>query len=412
MGRAILIGVIILTVTFTAITVGVQKRVSNIPDQITESMDFMNSKNLRDFALTYSLKKAYELDDDDDWHLLGFLRENLDLNFKNKLSDFFGGTIDSIRYIALNPDGDSIRISSFITQQIGKGEKNFKTEAMVKFVIEKHPKDEVFGFDFDETDPNLVFDGSSNNNNGLLGNGVTDYKPTRIANGKNGSALDFDGSNDYVYVGNDIIEPEAGELTVGTWVNFASVGTDWGLLAAEKKSTSDHNPIWSVRARKISAFKILGITIIPASVKVAFDIYNGSGSYGYDEVDISKTEYEMSDIDGWHYVVATYKEINANQAKISISIADLAFDNKRVKITQKWRGRTDDSYVTIGGDVNQTTYTSFLTELLGSLFTRLNCTNATLDEVKILNKALDDDEINDLVTKGGLKDLRLAYWIQ
>ncbi|HRS90505.1 MAG TPA: hypothetical protein P5028_00475, partial [Candidatus Marinimicrobia bacterium] len=187
----------------------------------------MNSKNLRDFALTYSLKKAYELDDDEDWHLAGFLSERLNVDFSDKLSDFFGGTIDSIRYTALNPAGDSIRISSFITQHIGKGVKAFETEAMVKFEIEEHPKSEIFGFDFDESDPNLVFDGSNNNNNGILGNGVTNYKPTRTV-GKNGSALDFDGDNDYVYVGENLIEPDGDELTVGTWVNFSNTNTDWG----------------------------------------------------------------------------------------------------------------------------------------------------------------------------------------
>ncbi|HPI27575.1 MAG TPA: hypothetical protein PLS75_03770 [Candidatus Marinimicrobia bacterium] len=410
MGRAILIGVIILTVTFTAITVGVQKRVSNIPDQITESIDFMNSKNLRDFALTYSLKKAYELDDNEDWHLAGFLRERLNVDFSDKLSDFFGGTIDSIRYTALNPAGDSIRISSFITQHIGKGVKAFETEAMVKFEIEEHPKSEIFGFDFDESDPNLVFDGSNNNNNGILGNGVTNYKPTRTV-GKNGSALDFDGDNDYVYVGDELIEPDGDELTVGTWVNFSNTNTDWGMLAAEKKSNSDHNPIWSVRARKIAGIKIFGIVLVPTTIKVAFDIYNGGGSYGYTEVDISKNEYEIN-INSWHYVVATYREVGDATALISISIADLPNDNKRTKLTTKWQGRTDESYVTIGGDVNQTTYTSFLSTLLGSLFTRLNCTDAKMDEVKILNEALDDDDIQDLVSLGGIKDLRLAYWIQ
>ena len=88
----------------------------------------------------------------------------------------------------------------------------------------------------------------------------------------------------------------------------------------------------------------------------------------------------MSDINGWHYVVATYREIGGVSAIISISIADLASDNKRVKTTTKWQGRTDESYVTIGGDVNQTTYTSFLSTLLVSLFTRLNCTDAKMDE--------------------------------
>jgi hypothetical protein len=85
---------------------------------------------------------------------------------------------------------------------------------MVKFEIEEHPKSEIFGFDFDESDPNLVFDGSNNNNNGILGNGVTNYKPTRTV-GKNGSALDFDGDNDYVYVGDELMSRMAMNLPSG-----------------------------------------------------------------------------------------------------------------------------------------------------------------------------------------------------
>ena len=99
-------------------------------------------------------------------------------------------------------------------------------------------------------------------------------------------------------------------------------------------------------------------------------------------------------------------------ALISISIADLPNDNKRTKLTTKWQGRTDESYVTVGGDIYQSTYTGFLSNLLNEVINRINCTDTKLDEVKILNEALDDDDIQDLVSLGGIKDLRLAYWIQ
>ncbi|HOG76563.1 MAG TPA: hypothetical protein PLQ47_10115, partial [Candidatus Marinimicrobia bacterium] len=64
------------------------------------------------------------------------------------------------------------------------------------------------------------------------------------------------------------------------------------------------------------------------------------------------------------------------------------------------------------GDIYQSTYTGFLSNLLNEVINRINCTDTKLDEVKILNEALDDDDIQDLVSLGGIKDLRLAYWIQ
>jgi len=69
---------------------------------------------------------------------------------------------------------------------------------------------------FDEGTGNTAYDASGNGNNGTLTNGP------KWTKGKSGSALSFDGSNDYVDCGSDESLDITDEITIEAWVKAAS----------------------------------------------------------------------------------------------------------------------------------------------------------------------------------------------
>lgn len=391
-----LIGVIVIAVILTAVIVNMQKRVSTLPERLTENVDWARSKNLRDFVLQHAVEKAHSLEEEESWVSDGIFYEIIDSNFKVRLSDLFDGTIDTIRYFALDAERDNIRISTTIKRKIGSRLFSEKVQTEVVYKINEHPEEEQVGYDFNESHPDSVFDSSGKGNDGILGDGDPDSYPERIEEGKDGSALDFDGDNDYVNAGTEVLSEDDDGLTVATWVNFGDIGTDWGDIAAEYKSPDDPYPVWALRARKTEHL------LLPATIKLAFDVCDESGWFPYSEVSVVETEYSM-DFNAWNYVVATYEEkFGSDDAEITISVlsADGAEIGSDEETIDTWKGRTEESYVTIGGKRT-------LIPLIGELF----CTNARVDEVKILNRAVNDREIEDLCLYNGIKESRLAYWI-
>lgn len=391
-----LIGVIVIAVILTAVIVNMQKRVSTLPERLTENVDWARSKNLRDFVLQHALEEAHSLEEEESWVSEGIFHRIIDSDFKERLSERFGGTVDTIRYFALDAERDNIRISTTIKRKIGSRLFSEKVQAEVVYKINEHPEEEQVGYDFNESHPDSVFDSSGKGNDGALGGGDPDSYPERIEDGKDGSALDFDGDNDYVNAGTEVLSEDDDGLTVATWVNFGDIGTDWGDIAAEYKSPDDPYPVWALRARKTEHL------LLPATIKLAFDVCDESGFFPYSEVSVVETEYSM-DFNAWNYVVATYEEkFGFDDAEITISV--LSADGTKIGSDEEtidtWKGRTEESYVTIGGKRT-------LIPLIGELF----CTNARVDEVKILNRAVNDREIEDLCLYNGIKESRLAYWI-
>jgi len=65
---------------------------------------------------------------------------------------------------------------------------------------------------FDEGKGNIAYDASGNGNNGTLTNGP------KWTNGRNGGAMDFDGKDDYVDAGNNVIFDMVNSVSVEAWV--------------------------------------------------------------------------------------------------------------------------------------------------------------------------------------------------
>ncbi|MFZ3099668.1 MAG: LamG domain-containing protein, partial [Minisyncoccales bacterium] len=96
------------------------------------------------------------------------------------------------------------------------------TEAEVKYHYNRGGP--VAQWDMDEGSGSVINDKSGNNNNGTLVNGAT------WAQGKHGSALSFDGTDDYVDAGNEEKLQITGSITISAWVKTNSVTTFNGIV--------------------------------------------------------------------------------------------------------------------------------------------------------------------------------------
>ncbi len=108
---------------------------------------------------------------------------------------------------------------------------------------------------FDESQGGNVSDSSGNNNNGSL---VGDPK-WQPSGGILGGALEFDGDGDYVKIENESNFDIAGQITVATWVNVASVSTEWTAIVTKGDSA------WRLsteRAERRFHFAVGGNTLI------------------------------------------------------------------------------------------------------------------------------------------------------
>ncbi len=132
---------------------------------------------------------------------------------------------------------------------------------------------------FDEGNGTTTYDSTNNSNDGQLGGGTTAYVPTWTT-GKYGSALSFDGADDYVKVSNNSnLNPTT--LTLGMWVYFNSLS---GEPCPLQKGATFANP---------------GYAITINNSHVRFNI----GRTGGESLLDSQTTLTTSQ---WYYIVATY----------------------------------------------------------------------------------------------------------
>jgi len=72
---------------------------------------------------------------------------------------------------------------------------------------------------FNEGGGNIVYDLSGHGNHGTLGGGTAGYRPTWVA-GKFGSALDFDGTDDYIRISPSDSLDALSDMTFIAWLKF------------------------------------------------------------------------------------------------------------------------------------------------------------------------------------------------
>lgn len=148
----------------------------------------------------------------------------------------------------------------------------------------------VAAFNFDEGGGSTLNDRSGSGNNGTLVNGPA------WSTGKNGGALSFDGSDDYVDVGDVAKADSLSSFTISSWVKFQSNGGGTNQTHLIDKSRCDaqgNGGPWE-----------LGVSL-SSSRKAELVVYplNGTPYYWFVFSGPSKTNVDDGN---WHYITGRY----------------------------------------------------------------------------------------------------------
>jgi hypothetical protein len=204
---------------------------------------------------------------------------------------------------------------------------------------------------FDEGSGNTAYDASGNGNHGTLINGP------KWTSGKVGQALQFDGWNDYVNLGNVLHLKK--DMSIEAWITFAP------------NSTSAHRTVVQKGDGAYEQYRLF---------------WHSSGSLSFWRVGTNGAEYKADyvfspEINKWYHVVA-----------ISLGNKLQLWVNGELKKETTWIGEAVDS--------------NYEVWVGGNSYTNSMYWNGLIDEVRIYNRALSPEEIRFHYSRGG----PVAYW--
>ncbi|MCW1310070.1 MAG: DUF2341 domain-containing protein, partial [Candidatus Nanoarchaeia archaeon] len=208
-------------------------------------------------------------------------------------------------------------------------------------------------WNFDEGGGSSVFDSSGNSNNGTLYNGVT------WTAGKFGSALNFDGVNDYVLVQDSETLRVTDDFSFEAWIYPYSFGENVYGRLLDQNSTEGY------------IFYVKNDSGKNQSLSVGFG--NGTASSTYDSLN------ESIYLNTWQHVIVTFnKSLSSNQIKFFVNNVARG---TATRTTSVYAG-TSNLYIGNRAQLDRTF-------------------NGTIDEVRIYNKSLSTSEIADLYNNYG-----------
>lgn len=408
MGKVLIIIVLLITAIFAAITLSVQHRAEKAPEMLSRG-NIYDLNNVGAYALRHAIKQIKA----------GSITSDITTSFDDfiVLTD---GRINSIKYdfeYDYNADyPEAIDIIANVSWITPDDTLHHECEAVVNITDTSIPG-QVGYWDMDDGSGYTARDSSDNKNDGTL---IYMDPSSDWSDGNVGGALDFDGDNDYVGLGTDVNDTYDDVVTVVAWLKADNptgwLDTDLGRIVGEH--TSDNWLSWTLRGRTTDGGYWHWVNDPPSwkwwtghweykdilLLKYAFKVKYSTGwlsLFDYDEVSITMDElaHPEYDVYAWHYVVGVYDgTYSETKARITIKIVDEDLENS--KIIDKWTLRADDNFVTIGGTEN---------------WFGARCWNGLIDEVRILNKVLTDEEIEAIYTftggtGSGNREYKTLYW--
>ncbi|GEM_PF-2397906 len=234
--------------------------------------------------------------------------------------------------------------------------------------------------------------------------------------GYDGTALNFDGLNDYVDLGKGVDDDISTAFTVASWVKpDRAFLFDWGLIACSSHQNGRkadwylRNFVNDVSLPKWSWDRGFFWDPIARYTKYAFGIRTGNNSYSETIVKMDALANPSLDIYDWHYVAGTYNgDYSNSQAEITVQV--VGKELKSSKLVSKMNSHGNDNIVAIGGiGPNRRRWFS-------CLINSLRCFDGTLDEVRLLNRSMPDDELASMAmttassSEGGDSSFKIVYW--
>ncbi len=271
-------------------------------------------------------------------------------------SKYFPGVIDEVRIY------NRALSASEIAEQYRAGAARLKVNTPTTYSLTSGLVGN-WTFNGQDISGTTAFDRSGQNNNGTLTgeNGLP--KPVI---GKVGQALSFDGADDYVNAGSlpslDNIEISGSGLTVSGWMYFKSYGSS-NQGAIVSKGTLNDSGYWTIF-----------LDINDPSIRFMKD-YDGATNL------VARGNFPSSYLNTWKYIVVTWDgtSVTAN-VHFYVNTIEIA----KVSVNTDGAGnKLSDAALSLGIGGNGSTYS-----------------NGLIDEVRIYNRALGADEIQNLYRLG------------
>jgi hypothetical protein len=204
------------------------------------------------------------------------------------------------------------------------------------------PSDLVVYYKLDEGSGTNVYDSSPYNNDGTI-SGAT------WTTGKQGKALQFDGTNDFVRIPSSSVLNKVGELTLSAWVKPSDI-SGWEIIFAKREGTA-------------SCQYYAGIY----NDELFLRWYNSGTLRAYESSSVNLVANQ------WQHIAITYDDANniikyyknGQYIESDTTIYSMDSNNKDLSIGSRWDDPTANPY------------------------------QGSLDEVKIWNKVLTASEINE-----------------
>jgi len=280
-------------------------------------------------------------------------------------TDYFAGTLDNVQLYAYARTADEIRLdyNAGLAAHLGPSGKTCSEDpaSCMDYGL-------VGYWNFDEGTGQIAYDNSDNNNDGTLG-GTSSIEtsdpvwttPTSSPSqgGVKGSALSFDGVDDYVDCGNT--SEGTIELTISAWIYRKSEDTFDGIVCHTNGTSATDG--WWFSATTIANERIL---------------------ISFDDTDFRPSSCTIP-INTWVYVALTYNSVS-NELKWYKNGAFL---------------ETDD---TTGHSITESS--AHLKIGVEDSFYGFNSFDGAIDEVRIYNRVLSAEEIRYHYNRGG----PVAHW--
>ncbi|MFO7896246.1 MAG: LamG-like jellyroll fold domain-containing protein [Candidatus Cloacimonadales bacterium] len=395
MGRTLLLTVIMVTVIFAGLAISLLQRSNTLPDMATRNLDTIALKNTGAFALNYAIKQLQTnstLKNSITQH-----HNHYALTYNN--FDLQDTRIDSLKFAYYNSDKDSLQILAVVSKMVDGSRKYRTSEARIGLGAGAHP-DQVAGWNLDEGSGDIANEYHNGSYSGTLQN-FNNPDNAWVA-GKWGNALNFDGSNDYVELAEEVVDSWDEKFTAASWVKLDNSFVDWGTIMSEQKTNAHKTVVWAVTSRLID-ITFFGFTLY-SEVKYTFTI-NTKGNPNISSVSISQTGNE-TEIYDWHFIVATYDgTYSKKNARIELQMIDENLSNSAIIRQIQYHSSNNNPHeMTIGGIQTNRPWSGF--------FDMFRAVDGTIDEVNFFNEVLSAEDIDALFVNNAFASDQIIYWRQ
>jgi hypothetical protein len=298
--------------------------------------------------------------------------------------DFTVGSthIDSIKYVP--GVGDTVEIIPYVRgDYLGKTTYR-ESKATLGFAI-RQPEEQFAYYMMDDGSGTVMSDSSGMNYHGTL----TNMNNSDWVNGVDGYGLEFDGVNDYVYLGQDIAQEYDDQLTVCAWLKADDKShQNWGNIVTEN-SDGNGNQITGFTLRNKVKFK--GNS---SNHRIEFE-FEMTTTAGKKTVDMTVYGNTMNLLE-WHYVAGIF---DPESQTMTIGIVDEDLWAYRSIGAGTLPSRSANSNITVGSIDGGGHGQGKKSGMVG-----------TMDAARLIADAMTPEQLRQLMLYHGVRRPKLVDW--